>query len=232
MDEFDDFTMVGGEVEDPSPARICLFDGCTTSLEGTHGAVKYCPAHKPRPHGPSRKKRKDSAPRSVTNNINLGTPKSRSAKADKEMEAVRTRAKSAATAVCILLSMVGKDSDALHIMRGSDAWAQSVSQLSEHEEWIRKLAQGGESSERALAWLQFVLATGAIALPILIDHKVITGKLAELLAGLATVAGEPIVVPDQTAETTFNEASDFQAAAWEAEADRLATTGADATAAA
>lgn len=126
-------------------------------------------------------------------NLNLGGGSSGKG-VDKDLAAVEQRAKQIATTVAALVVLMGQQADAIDINNGAEQWAASVRQLAEHEEWLKKLATGGETSARAMAWLQFAIATGTLALPILIRHEVLPSNLAEIASNMietsATLAGD------------------------------------------
>jgi hypothetical protein len=129
----------------------------------------------------------DKAPRIE---VNLSPP--RGGGKDKELQAVEERARQLATTMAAVVLLMGQAEDSADITRGAGAWSKSVAELAEHEEWLRKLALGGETSARAMAWLQFLIATGALAAPILARHELLPAGLGQLAGQmLATGADLP-----------------------------------------
>jgi hypothetical protein len=157
-------------------------------------------AHKYQSHGikgAGAKKKKapaDKPPTSV--NINLGANKSTGK--DKDLAAVEERAKQLMQTVAALLLLTGNQADSGDLARGADPWSKSVRELAQYEDWLRKLAAGGEMTGRAMAWINLTLVTLSIATPILVRHKVLPDNLAELATNMFNIAsaipseGEPV----------------------------------------
>jgi len=101
---------------------------------------------------------------------------------DPALEAVRERAEQVASGVAVALYFLGAEADAADIERRKGTWALSVQALAVHEEWLRKLAQGGQGAERVQAWVGFVAATFMMAAPILGRHGALPPILARMLA--------------------------------------------------
>ena len=172
------------------PVDICQAPGCSNPLPQPHHPMrKYCDLHQPAQS--KQRKGGGGAPR-VT--VNVGGAK-RSTKMDDELARVEQQAAQLARLVAVVIHAAGQAEDAADIIRGADPWAASVRGLAEHEAWIRKLAAGGESSARALAWLQFAIATGALVLPILVRH----GAVPDHIAGLMGAVVPPDVAADVAA---------------------------------
>ena len=173
------------------PVDICQAPGCANPLPQPHHPMrKYCDDHQPA--ASKRTKGCSGAPR-VT--VNVGGSPRRSGKLDDELARVEQQAAQLARLVAVVVMAAGQAQDAEDIIRGADPWAASVRGLAEHEAWIRKLAAGGESSARALAWLQFAIATGALVLPILVRH----GAVPDHIAGLMGAVVPPDVAADVAA---------------------------------
>lgn len=184
----------GPEVD---PTRPCQLPQCPNFLPVTaHARRVYCDAHDGRTPERRRIRRewirehkpKGDAPPSLT--LNLGGKEGKGKKDTRggaqpgELDAVQQRALQIAqlTAAFVLIGTKGahREADANDIAAGAEHWAGAVRELAVHEEWLRKLAAGGEVSERATAWGAFLLATAAIASPVLIRHEVIKGGMADL----------------------------------------------------
>ena len=175
------------------PVDTCQYPGCDTPLPQPHHPMrKYCDSHQPIA---SKRRRKGGggggAPR-IT--VNVGGAR-RSAKVEDDLARVEVQAAQLARLVAVVIHAVGQTDDAADIVRGADPWAASVRGLAEHEAWIRKLAAGGENSARAMAWLQFAIATGALVLPILVRH----GAVPDHIAGLMGAMVPPDVAADVAA---------------------------------
>lgn len=176
--------------DEPTTERICAEEGCEEVLgPGTHHFQRYCETH--RPPAKVRAPKKDRKPPSV--NIGINIPKPTTSRKDAELQTLEERAAALAKLIAALVAMMGQPDDALDIQRGAEMWAKSVRQLGVHEDWVRKLAAGGEASDRAMAWVGFVLATGSVALPILLRHDVMP---AQLVAIVKAVAPEQASEPD------------------------------------
>lgn len=122
-----------------------------------------------------------------------GGPAGRVAKDDPALAQVETRATQLAQSVAAILLLAGQQADAADIGRGAEGWAKSVRHVAEYEEWLRKLAAGGETTGRAMAWVELAVATATLALPILMRHGALPEQLA---AGLgALVANAPDAPP-------------------------------------
>jgi hypothetical protein len=129
----------------------------------------------------------DKAPPSVT--INLGGKSSSGKGGDAaELAAVEKRAQELVTTVAGLALLVGAKADAADLQHGSAAWAKAVRDVAEYEEWLRKMAKGGETTGRALAWFNLALATAALAMPSLLRHGVLPDGLADYARQAFTTA--------------------------------------------
>ena len=126
--------------------------------------------------------------------IDLSTETKGAKGRDPALVAVEARAKQICQTVAALVLLAGQQGDALDIQNGADAWAAAVGNLAEHEEWLKKLAAGGEASARTLAWVQFAAATFAIALPILLRHDALPPKI--LAIATMFTSGAEALAPD------------------------------------
>lgn len=157
-------------------------------------------SHRSRAHGIAGRKRagqkrapRDKAPRSIK--VDLGSGRPTTAKKDPAIEAVRKRAEGLAGMVAVGLLIAGAEADAGDVEAGKVRWAAAVANLAQYEDWLRKLGQGGETSDRMMAWIQLAVATGAIALPILLRHDAIPDQIARFL--LMAVPSEPAAAADE-----------------------------------
>lgn len=171
--------------DEETPERICAEPECEEVLPpGTHHFQRYCETHR-RP-AKVKKPKADRKPPSV--NIGINIPKPATNRRDAELQTLEERAAALAKLIAALVAMMGQTDDALDIQRGAEMWAKSVRQLGVHEDWVRKLAAGGEASDRAMAWVGFVFATGSIALPILLRHEAIPAQLVSVIQAVAPQA--------------------------------------------
>ena len=156
----------------------CQRPGCENPLPEGHNVMrKYCDEHQPRASKKTGKVKKDTPPRVVVE-LGGGTPTKKGQ--DKELDAVEKRAKEIAQLIAAVILMAGQDEDAADITKGTAGWAKSVRDLAEHEAWLRKLAAGGETSARTMAWVTFAIATVSMILPILLRHKALPENIAAL----------------------------------------------------
>lgn len=166
--------------------RQCKKPGCKnvfTLKMGEHGQRRvYCDIH----YSGATKPPKDRKPGNL--NINVTMPKP-SAKGDPVLEAVERRANSIVTFVAMGLYFAGQQEDAADITKGGPEWAKALAELSEYEPWIKKLAAGGEASERVMAWFKFAMATFGLMAPVLVRHDMLPEPLKNILnlAGIEAV---------------------------------------------
>ena len=131
----------------------------------------------PAPAGSPGRPRKNRDAPPTTVRIDLG---SRAKAGSSDLAKVEERAGQLVNTLAAVVLLMGQPDDAVDLQRGADAWAGSVRELAEHEEWLRKLFTSAEDAGRMVAWLQFAMATGGLVMPILIRHGALPGNLAEL----------------------------------------------------
>lgn len=186
--------------------RPCELPDCPGIVEaGSTSATKFCPPHRGR-DPKARKARRDwlreHGPKDATPiNIQVGGGKGKGKNDTRgdaqpgELDAVHARGLQIAqiTAALVLMGTKGqhREADALDIARGAEGWATSLRELAVYEPWVRKIAAGGEASERATAWVGFLVASAAIASPILVRHEIIKGGMANLADTILTNATAP-----------------------------------------
>lgn len=167
----------------------------------THGYVS------PRPYKPKGRKVPPAQPRPAGRHYAGDRPKDRpptsikvtvggssGSKSDPVLAQVEQRAKQLAQGVAVGLLLLGQADDARDVQAGSEQWARSVRELAVYESWLKNLAAGGEASARAIAWLQFAMATMALSLPILLRHGAIPESIARFLS-MADLAAAPTPAP-------------------------------------
>ena len=174
----------GSPFPEPEPEFVC--ETCGQSFLSKAGLGSHRNTHKTRP---AKAGKKDASPTSIK--VEMGTRAASPAK-DKDLQAVEDNARQLVQWIAAITLMVGQGEDALILQKGSGPWASSVRELAAHEEWLRKIMAGGETSARALAWIQFLTATGAIALPILLHHGMLPDNFAAMATGIfESGPGEP-----------------------------------------
>ena len=138
---------------------------------------------KPKTRG--RKVPRDTAPGSVR--VELKSPAARAKKTDPALDRVEERARHIAEGIAVVLLLSQQHEDAADIERHKVPWSKSVRNLAEYEEWLKNLlSAGGESSDRVMAWLGFLIATGAMLTPILIRHDLVPAQVQQLLSMVPT----------------------------------------------
>ena len=68
--------------------------------------------------------------------------------------------------------------------------AKAVRDLAEYEEWLRKLAAGGELTGRAMAWVNLALVLCAMLVPILLRHGALPENMAAMLGNIFATADQ------------------------------------------
>jgi hypothetical protein len=176
----------------------CAKDGCSEAVfwAGKGYRPKFCVTHRTVQSGGKKKKTRDRPPANV--NLNFG-PRSAPPKKDAQLQAVQDRAEQLATTIAAVVLLTGHPDDSADIARGVPVWSKAVRDLAEHEEWLRKLAAGGETSARAMAWLNLLIASATIALPILIRHEVLPQNIAALAGSFI---GQQVPIDVEPVETT------------------------------
>jgi len=185
----------------PEGFKQCAEPGCSELFEPTGPGSqwrKFCDTHKPAPREKKAKKpKRDTAPPSVTFNIG---PKAKPK--DAALQAVEDRARELVQLAAAITLIAGLQADAIDLQNGSDAWAKTVRDLAEYEDWLKKLASGGETTGRAMAWVQFALATVALLMPILMRHEALPSGIAKMATqafAVAEATGAEVPVPDAAA---------------------------------
>lgn len=181
-----------------APVEVCQRPDCENPLPLDHHPTrKYCDEHQPKQSA----KRRDTKPEGVAPKINIdlglgsAKPSGKAARQADEIEAVKKRAASLAKMIATILMMAAGDNlvlqgDAMDLSTGADQWANAIGELAVHEAWLRKIATGGESGERAVAWMTAAIATAGLLLPILLRHDVLPKNLAAVLSGVTAPTNE------------------------------------------
>jgi hypothetical protein len=126
-------------------------------------------------------------PRPASISVNL--PGGKSDKSDPVLQAVEDRARSLVEILAAVVLMAGAPEDAVDIQNGAPQIAKAVRDLAQYEEWLRKLAAGGETSGRVMAWIGLVTTLAAVALPIMARHGALPGPIAQVFGQVAETVG-------------------------------------------
>jgi hypothetical protein len=102
------------------------------------------------------------------------------------MAEVEKQAEQYAKMLAALIVMIGSENpqlraDAEVLVKNSGKWATSVRGVAEYEPWVAAMFTGSTMSGRAMAWLQFAIATGTILFPIAMNHNAVPPKIAAML---------------------------------------------------
>jgi hypothetical protein len=183
---------------DLAEIRTCAKPGCeNTFVVGTRGFAarrKFCDEHKEN----KKAKGTDRRPRSAARiNVDLRPPKPKADPLADQLAAVEQRVDQLLGMVAGWLTITGATQDASDIAAGKEAIAAATAELARYEAWLRKLAGGGEQVGRAMAWIGFIMAIMAVAVPILNRHGIIPDDLAQMLN-----VTETMVVVGDTIPTT------------------------------
>jgi len=183
--------------KDEQPAPICPeCDITEDQLPGGLNLAARLGAHRYRAHGVpgahagshktrGRKVPRDTAPGSVR--VELKSPAARAKKTDPALDRVEERARHIAEGIAVVLLLSQQHEDAADIERHKVPWSKSVRNLAEYEDWLKNLlSAGGESSDRVMAWLGFLIATGAMLTPILVRHDLVPPQVQQLLSMVPT----------------------------------------------
>lgn len=139
-----------------------------------------------------------SGPGGTTINVNAGPSKSKGSKPTKAEDLAQVEANAkmllewAAAGVVMFAganATPALKADMTTVHGAAPTVAQSIANVARHEEWLRKLLAGGQTSDRGRAWLQLGLVVGTtIGFPVLANHGLIPGELLKL-ADQAAAAG-------------------------------------------
>lgn len=179
----------------PPGYKPCAQNGCDRSFDATGAGGhfrKYCDDHQP-PKKAAKGKRKPPADKPPTSiNVNLGN---KAKSKDKELDAVEDRARQLVQVLAALVLLAGQPEDAADIERGAPALSKSLRELAEYEDWLRKLAQGGDTTGRAMAWIQFAVALIGMLMPILLRHGALPAGIMGMAETAFQMGGTPPPVP-------------------------------------
>jgi hypothetical protein len=177
-------------------ALTCLAPGCARGSQAFKNTAGLA-THMAKVHGIkiAKREKSDSTPPSIV----LQFPGDKPSKlTDPVLAAVQERAEGLMKMAAALVLLAGQEADAVDMEKGAERWSYSVAELATHEKWLKALAAGGESSARTLAWIQFLVATGLIVLPMFLRHDTLPtpmAKAASMVMGMADTPQEAKATP-------------------------------------
>jgi hypothetical protein len=165
--------------------RICKFEGCSEPIpDGSHPARKFCETHFVGQGGA--KRRSSERPPKLVLDIG-GTKKSGGTK---EQRARDTAAGATAfmNVVATGLSVSGDNTCATAVAGGAAGWGDAVGELSKYQPWLAQFFAPVGGDSQLGAWLGFLMATGAIALPVMAHHNLLPASVGAKLGGVFVAA--------------------------------------------
>lgn len=189
----DDFRPV-----DPN-GRVCAEEGCTNTLpDGSHPARKYCDDHFQGRGGRTGRKREGNTgerrPASV--NVMVGGKRPTGGKADQRARDTAAGATAFMNVVAAGLATTGDQVCAGAVAGGAPQWGDAVGELSKYQPWLSTFFAPVGGDSQLGAWLGFMMATGAIALPVLAHHGLLPESVGVKMGGVFVAASD---VADQPA---------------------------------
>jgi hypothetical protein len=176
-------TLLGeGELSIVQPTgRVCQDPRCENLIpEGSHPARKYCDEHFV---GKGNSRKKERPPKLV---VDLGGGKTRG----KDQRAADTAAGATAFAnvIATVLSVSGDQVCSAAVAQGAAQWGAAVGELSKYQPWLSQFFAPVGGENQLGAWLGFMMATGAIALPVMAHHNLLPASVGAKLGGVFVAA--------------------------------------------
>jgi hypothetical protein len=168
----------------------CAEPGCDGIVPpGSHPARKYCDLHLRGQAGRAARARaglgREKPPKLV---VQVG--KESAGKKDQRARDTAQGAAAFANVVATGLSMSGDQVCAAAVAGGSQAWGDAVGELSKYQPWLQQLFAPVGGDSQLGAWLGFLMATGAIALPVLAHHGMLPESVGARLGGVMVAADD------------------------------------------
>lgn len=181
--------------------RVCAEEGCVNTLpDGSHPARKYCDEHFQGRGGRTARKAKgqngEKKPTSITFDVG-GKRKSDGMKGQR----ARDTAAGATAFMQVVgsgLAVAGDDVCAAAVTGGAAQWGEAVGELSKYQPFLATFFAPVGGDSQLGAWLGFMMATGAIALPVLAHHDLLPASVGAKMGGVFVAAQAPGVA-DQPA---------------------------------
>jgi len=168
------------------------FSRCENLLpDGAQPARKYCDEHFVG-NGGTKRKPTEKPPKLVLD-IGGGKP----AKSSKDQRAKDTAAGATAfmNVVATGLSVSGDQVCAGAVAGGAAQWGEAVGELSKYQPWLAQFFAPVGGENQLGAWLGFLMATGAITLPILAHHNLLPASVGAKLGGVMVSADDAANAP-------------------------------------
>lgn len=176
-------TLLGEFSVVPPNGRICQLDGCDSPIpDGSHPARKYCDEHFVGKKGKKRPTM-EQPPKLV---VDLGGGKTRGK--DQRVADTAAGARAFANVIATGLSVSGDNVCAEAVANGSAQWGAAVGELSKYQPWLQQFFAPVGGENQIGAWLGFLMATGAIALPVMAHHNLLPASVGAKLGGVFVAA--------------------------------------------
>jgi hypothetical protein len=193
----------GGGASDPDDLRVipptgrtCAEKGCDNPLpDGSPPARKYCDEHfrgmggraaRAKASGTVPGAKAEKAPKLV---VQVGK-ETRGGKGDQRARDTAQGAAAFMSVIATGMSMSGDQVCAGAVAGGAAAWGDSVGELSKYQPWLQSFFAPVGGGSQLGAWLGFLMATGAIALPVLAHHGMLPESVGAKLGGVMVAADD------------------------------------------
>jgi hypothetical protein len=193
-----DSTLDGLEaaMNEPSGRKQCAYinDDLTQCPEfvpdGSHPARKFCDTHFV--GGKRDRPRKESAPKLV---VEMGGGKKGTTTKDKRAKDTAAGAIAFMNVVATGVAMSGDQLCAAAFANGATQWGEAVGELSKYQPWLAQFFAPVGGDSQLGAWLGLLMATGAIALPVLAHHNLLPASVGAKLGGVMVAADDAASAP-------------------------------------
>jgi hypothetical protein len=88
------------------------------------------------------------------------------------------------------LAMTHDNVCATAVAGGAKQWGDAVGELSKYQPWLQGFFAPAGGDSQLGAWLGFLMATGAIALPVLAHHNMLPASVGAKLGGIMVSADD------------------------------------------
>ncbi len=179
-------------------APICAKEGCAATIPvkgepGYHRMRKYCDEHQPKQSPGAAKRRamtneNEPAPTRVVNNNFTIKPQATKKATGPEL-AVEEAAAAMMGLVPMLLAAFGDEVCPEAMKSAIPEIAHQLAVLAKFHPAIKKIFTTGESTGEFMAWLGLVIVVSPVIVTVLAHHNLVSGKLAERIAFVASMGG-------------------------------------------
>jgi hypothetical protein len=153
--------------------------------DGSPPARKYCDVHYVGNGGKVKRARAEKAPKLV---VEMGGKAA--GKKDQRVADTAAGATAFMNVVAAGLAATGDNTCAAAVAGGSAQWGQAVGELSKFQPWLAQFFAPVGGDSQLGAWLSFLMATGAIALPVLAHHNMLPSSVGAKMGGVFVAATE------------------------------------------